>query len=68
MKTRVRMGRPPLPDGEQRQVVSFRLHPDTLRILSRLARLGRTTRTKIVENAVQSLWDRHKETTTENDG
>ncbi len=49
MKRPKRTGRPPLPKGERRVLVAFRLRPETVKLIARLAANGGITRTEVIE-------------------
>jgi len=51
-----RRGRPPLPDGEQRQTINLRLQPVTMEQLEDLSKRLRTSRARIIERAVAELY------------
>ena len=52
MTTKAKLGRPPLPSGKKRQMIKFRLDPETVNQLRRLALRNRSTMTGIIEKLI----------------
>lgn len=55
-KRKPRLGRPPLPKGERRVRVDFRLRPDVLKMLDALAEEWGKNRTETIERCIISEW------------